>query len=171
MKKILAFIPAVTVMATLSLMAQNSQETPLLRNIADSIRINSAGRIQILISPEIEAISRRDSTHTDRSTLKKNDELGMPKKIVMRAGYRIQVYTGNKRLTAKTRANKIAEELNMDEEVFGIYLTYKAPYWRLRVGDFATEQQAKQALTDLKNKFPTMSGEMRIVRDRIKHLE
>ena len=46
-------------------------------------------------------------------------------------------------------------------------MAYKAPYWRLRVGNYLTREEAEIALEDLKTKFPSLAGEMVIVRDRI----
>ena len=51
---------------------------------------------------------------------------------------------------------------------FGLYLTYKAPYWRLRVGDFLTEEEARETMSEMRRKFPSLSGDMRVVRERIK---
>lgn len=150
----------------------SSPEDSTTRNIADTIRLQSDGKIRIYMDPAIERISLRDTVHADRSSLTTETEDGTrEKKVVFRAGYRIQVYSDNKRQTAKRRAQRIASEISGAYPDYGSYLAYKAPYWRLRVGDFVSEEEAKEALLELKSKFPSLANEMRIVRDRIKHLE
>ena len=47
------------------------------------------------------------------------------------------------------------------------YISYKAPSWRLRIGDFKTQQEAKAALNRIKSVYPNFAREMVIVRDRI----
>ena len=47
------------------------------------------------------------------------------------------------------------------------YIGYKAPSWRLRVGDFRTRDEAEEMLKQLKKAFPAYSRELTIVVDRI----
>ena len=48
-----------------------------------------------------------------------------------------------------------------------IYVTYLSPFWRLRVGDYRTFEEANAQMQQLKKKFPKYSVEMRIVKDEI----
>ena len=88
-----------------------------------------------------------------------------------RAGYRIQVYSDNNQRQAKAKAQQIAANIGKQFPSYGLYLTYNAPYWRLRVGDFTTQEAAHSALRALRAKFPALAGDMRVVRDRIKVYE
>ncbi len=47
------------------------------------------------------------------------------------------------------------------------YVTFTSPFWRLRVGDFRSYEEAGNALIQLKKEFPQMAREMRVVRDKI----
>ena len=47
------------------------------------------------------------------------------------------------------------------------YISYKAPAWRLRIGDFKTKREAQAALQRIKSVYPKFAREMVIVRDRI----
>ena len=47
------------------------------------------------------------------------------------------------------------------------YISYKAPSWRLRIGDFKTQREAQEALRRIKSVYPNFAREMVIVRDRI----
>ena len=82
-------------------------------------------------------------------------------------GYRIQAYTDNNPRTAKAAAQQRARDIAMKFPQYRSYITYKAPSWRLRIGDFKTQQEAKAALNRIKSVYPKFAREMVIVRDRI----
>ena len=82
-------------------------------------------------------------------------------------GYRIQAYTDNNPRTAKAAAQQRARDIAMKYPQYRSYITYKAPAWRLRIGDFKTQQEAKAALNRIKSVYPKFAREMVIVRDRI----
>ena len=82
-------------------------------------------------------------------------------------GYRIQAYTDNNPKTAKAAAQQRARDLAMKFPQYRSYISYTAPAWRLRIGDFKTQQEAKSALNRIKSVYPKFAREMVIVRDRI----
>ena len=82
-------------------------------------------------------------------------------------GYRIQAYTDNNPRTAKGAAQKRARDIAMKFPQYRSYITYKAPSWRLRIGDFKTQREAQAALHRIKSVYPNFAREMVIVRDRI----
>ena len=81
-------------------------------------------------------------------------------------GYRIQVFSDRNQRTAKSEA--LSRERNIKEAFpeMGTYITYDAPSWRLRVGDFRTRDEAASRLAELKELFPGYD-EMIIVVDLI----
>lgn len=82
--------------------------------------------------------------------------------------YRIQVYSDNNRQTAKANAEyrkRLVEQ--RIPEIQG-YVTYDAPYWRVRVGDFQSESEALAAMKMIKSKFPAFASDIRIVKVRVK---
>lgn len=82
--------------------------------------------------------------------------------------YRIQVYSDNNRQTAKANAEyrkRLVEQ--RIPEIQG-YVTYDAPYWRVRVGDFQNESEALAAMKMIKSKFPAFASDIRIVKVRVK---
>lgn len=81
-------------------------------------------------------------------------------------GFRIQAYSDNQS-TAKTAAQKRARDIAMKFPQYRSYISYKAPSWRLRIGDFKTRQEAQEALRRIKSVYPKYAREMVIVRDRI----
>ena len=82
-------------------------------------------------------------------------------------GYRIQAYSDNNHKTAKAAAQKRARDIAMKFPQYRSYISYKAPSWRLRIGDFKTQREAHAALQRIKSVYPKFAREMVIVRDRI----
>ena len=83
-----------------------------------------------------------------------------------KGGYRIQamIVTGSK---GKGQATARAREIASKYPNYRTYITYKAPSWRLRLGDFESQDDARSALAKIRRSFPSFSGEMSVVRDRI----
>ena len=81
-------------------------------------------------------------------------------------GFRIQAYSDNQS-TAKAAAQKRARDIAMKFPQYRSYISYKAPSWRLRIGDFQTQREAQAALQRIKSVYPKFAREMVIVRDRI----
>ncbi len=83
------------------------------------------------------------------------------------AGYRIQVFSDNNPRTAKNEANSKARTIRSRFPQYRSYVSYKSPYWRLKVGDFRTQQEANAAAADIRRAFPSYGKEIRIVKDRV----
>ena len=95
-------------------------------------------------------------THTSQQTIESRG-----------VGFRIQAYTDNNPRTAKAAAQKRARDIAMKFPQYRSYISYKAPAWRLRIGDFKTQREAQAALQRIKSVYPKFAREMVIVRDRI----
>jgi len=95
-------------------------------------------------------------THTSQQTIEDRS-----------VGFRIQAYTDNNARTAKAAAQKRARDIAMKFPQYRSYISYKAPSWRLRIGDFKTKREAQAALQRIKSVYPNFAREMVIVRDRI----
>ena len=81
-------------------------------------------------------------------------------------GYRIQLFSDNKRTSrdeVELRSDAVAEAY----PDMHIYVSYLSPFWRLRVGDYRTYEEANKQLQTLKKRFPRYAVEMRIVKDEI----
>src|SRR5574344_1150529 len=52
------------------------------------------------------------------------------------SGYRVQLYSGNNPQTAKQEALKLEKELTEFYPEIKSYVTYNAPFWKVRIGDF-----------------------------------
>lgn len=82
-------------------------------------------------------------------------------------GYRIQVFSDNNARTAKSEARTRARNISARFPQYPTYVVYSSPYWRLRVGNFRTQEEASNAANELKEAFPRYSREIRVVRDRV----
>ena len=82
-------------------------------------------------------------------------------------GYRIQVFSDNNARTAKAEARSRARNVSAKFPEYATYVVFSSPYWRLRVGNFRTQEEANNAAHMLKEAFPAYSREIRVVRDRI----
>lgn len=82
-------------------------------------------------------------------------------------GYRIQAYSDNNMQSAKAAAQQRARAIAMKFPQYRSYISYNAPSWRLRIGDFKSQEDAQKALQRLRAAFPAYGREMIIVRDHI----
>ena len=82
-------------------------------------------------------------------------------------GYRIQAFSDNNTATAKAAAQQRARAIAMKFPQYRSYISYNAPSWRLRIGDFQKQEDAQRALQRVRAAFPAYGREMIIVRDRI----
>ncbi|WP_080905673.1 SPOR domain-containing protein [Parabacteroides sp. Marseille-P3160] len=82
-------------------------------------------------------------------------------------GYRTQVYSGNDPRGSKAEA--FSRERHIQEAFPGVptYVTYVAPFWRLRVGDCATREEAFHLMQQIISIFPSYGKEMYIVKENI----
>ena len=83
-------------------------------------------------------------------------------------GYRIQIFSGNNQRESKNEAYQKEKELNSVLPDFDTYVTFNPPFWRLRVGNYRTSEEAHAAFRELKKSFPRWK-EMFIVRDVVKY--
>lgn len=66
-------------------------------------------------------------------------------------GFRIQVYSSNNQRVAARESSEIAEKVRNLSLGLDIYRTYHAPFWRVRVGNFRTQDEANEVLDELKD--------------------
>lgn len=81
-------------------------------------------------------------------------------------GFRIQIFSGNHQATAKSEAFQKEAAVKAKMPELTTYMRYSAPFWRVRVGDFITYEEAYEVLLRLKKTF-VFGREMSIVREKI----
>jgi hypothetical protein len=78
-------------------------------------------------------------------------------------GYRIQIFeeSGNR---SSTRAREVMAEFSTKYPDMGVYLTWQAPNFKVRVGDFGTRMEAEGFLNKIRRTYPIAW----VIRDKIK---
>ena len=81
-------------------------------------------------------------------------------------GFRVQIFSSNRQQTAKEEA--LTLEKRMTESVsVAVYVAYLAPFWKVRLGNFRTYEEANAFKTQLITQHPELQGDTYIVRDKI----
>ena len=80
-------------------------------------------------------------------------------------GYRLQVFSSNAQKTAKDQAYAIEQKLRSTFPEYGVYRTYSSPFWKVRIGDFKTHEDAMKFRDELVKIFPELSRETYAVRE------
>lgn len=81
-------------------------------------------------------------------------------------GYRVQVYSSNQQQNAKEEALELEARLK-DKVNQTLYVQYIPPFWKVRIGDFRTYEEAKEYKKLFVQQFPDLMGDTYIVRDKI----
>ena len=68
-------------------------------------------------------------------------------------GYRLQVFFSSSR-EARTEALQIQKRFRIQYPEVGVYVEYKAPYWRVQIGDFKTKAEVVRWQKTLIDKYP-----------------
>ena len=79
-------------------------------------------------------------------------------------GYRVQIYSSNQQQSAKGEALELETRLK-DKINQTLYVQYLTPFWKVRIGDFRTYDEAKEYKKLFVQQFPDLMGD--IVRDKI----
>ncbi len=160
--KVLAILSllCILILSPSGLLAQSNSTAK--RNIFDALESSRSGEgnVEIQQSAQVRASVGNVSTSSKILT-------GEPGTVRVMQGYRVQVYNGNL-ASSKHEANNRAAQITSFDPTMTCYLTYKAPFWRLLVGDYATREDAELARQTLRAAFPNYAREIYIVRDRVR---
>jgi hypothetical protein len=92
------------------------------------------------------------------------------RELVEMDGYRVQIYSSNRQQTAKTEALDLEARLK-DKLQHTLYVQYLPPFWKVRLGDFRTYEEARDYKKLFVQQYPDMMGDTYIVRDKIQVLQ
>lgn len=82
-------------------------------------------------------------------------------------GFRVQIFSSNRQQTAKEEALTLEKKMTESVSV-AVYVAYIAPFWKVRLGNFRTYEEANAFKTQLITQYPELQGDTYIVRDKIK---
>lgn len=128
---------------------------------SNNVVIEQDARITELIAPA--PIPAQGTAAVSASASIENE----PNIVLTASGFRIRVFSGNRQSVSKARAYKIQEQLLKEDPELSTYVIFKTPFWRLLVGDYRTAEEANSKLRNLRKQFPSLAGEMFIVKDEI----
>lgn len=84
-----------------------------------------------------------------------------------RVGYRILVFDDNNPRTARTEAQNRKHMIESRFPELRGYVQFNSPYWQVRMGDFRSRSEVEGVIEDMRRAFPSLSAQLRIVRDYI----
>jgi hypothetical protein len=148
MKRI--FVLFIALVAYISIFADDSIVTPIRANI-----ISEMSGVEVY----------QDSTV---ARLLHNAIYG-EQELVEIDGYRVQIYSSNQQQIAKEEALELEKKLK-EYLPHTIYVTYVSPFWKVRVGDFRTYEEAYVYKKEFVQMYPEQMGDTYIVKDKIKVL-
>lgn len=149
------FILPVFVFFVLPVTAQEEVSTDSIVNpfeilVTDSL---SSGSVEFFHDPRIEKLVMENVQQLARQTVNH--------------GFRVQVFSSNAQRVAKDQAFKLETQLKNAFPQTGVYVTYSSPFWKVRIGDFGTPEDAREFTTELLRKFPGLRSQTYTVRERI----
>ena len=87
---------------------------------------------------------------------------------LLSAGYRIQIFSGNNQRNSKDEAFGKEQQIKNQFSDVPTYVSYTAPFWRLRVGDYLSYEEAFRMMQKLVGAFPSFRKEMFITKEEIR---
>jgi hypothetical protein len=83
-------------------------------------------------------------------------------------GFRIQVFSGNNQRQSKDEAFNKERQINTLYPDLPTYVNYTAPFWRLRVGDFTSFEEAQSMKYKLSEAFPAFKQEINVFKEEVR---
>lgn len=82
-------------------------------------------------------------------------------------GYRVQIYSSNSQQTAKAEALKLEKKVLDENLEVEVHVLYTPPFWKVRLGDFRTKEEAEILKEEIIRRMPELQGDTYVVRDQI----
>ena len=139
----------------------------MANNIASQVEETSVADTVAFAKPYILDDMPRVRVHQDSlmEMLLKEKIYGKSAQIEIN-GFRVQIFSSNRQQTAKEEA--LVLEKKMTEALStAVYVAYIAPFWKVRLGNFRTYDEANAFKVQLITQFPELQGDTYIVRDKI----
>ncbi|HET9571435.1 MAG TPA: SPOR domain-containing protein [Bacteroidales bacterium] len=143
--------------------AQETASETKTETIVDRINKLEAGKGSVKII--------QDESITNRLGRKGKKQAGTdaePVSYIEMMGFRIQVFAGNNQRISKSEAYTKESEVKSLFPELSTYVVFTAPFWRLRVGDFQTFQEAQRMMNRLRAEFPAFGREMSIIKEKVR---
>lgn len=127
--------------------------------IVSHLRDNrSGGKVVIHQSKKLEAKLGRQGIGSTVSRVRDVNYL-------VTQGYRIQIFSGNSQKKSKAEAARKEQMVKQLDPTLETYVTFDSPFWRLRVGNYRSHEEAELRLRVFRKEFPSFGKEMYVVPD------
>jgi len=172
MKQFSIYIVLLALLAVLPAHAQEpaAVEQPADEFIADSLVVTDSVPPVVLTYPQI--LLDMPNVHIEQDsliTLLMEEKIaGVERGETERPGYRVQVYSSNHPQRGKSEALLIEQRIKQAMSNVPVYVIYASPSWKVRLGDFLSEQQAAELRDVFKGLFPDLADYTYIVRDQVR---
>lgn len=138
-------------------------QTEKVKTIFDALQEPGAGKGDVVVQ-QSEAIRNMVGARKYGA----NVELADGQSFLNLDGFRVQAFSGNNQRLSKDEAFKKEKEIKELYPDLPTYVTYTAPFWKLRIGDYRTQEEAFHMLRQLSGAFPSFAKEMYIVKEKIR---
>lgn len=151
------FFAVISTMICVQLLAQDM--------VCEGNTLANTDTIEVVLLKDMmnNAIIHQDSM-IDRLMLDKR--LGRQRGLQELNGFRVQVYSSNQQQVAKNEAISLQQDLK-DKLDYPIYIISEPPFWKVRIGNFLTREEANTYKELLLVQYPNLCGSTYIVPDKI----
>ena len=98
-------------------------------------------------------------------TLLVKNEVTEKNNAITTVGYRVQVYSNNNARKAKADAFELEEKLVELFPDVKCYVSYSAPFWKVRLGDFSNYAEAVIFSKKVKSTLPKLANEIIVIKE------
>lgn len=133
-------------------------------NRSDSVAISQVRKVADII----QELAVPDMESKGRIVISQNEEVNalVQQQVVgMVNGYRVQIFSSNNGQKARNKAFEIKTEIVKKHPNIEIYVTFNAPFWRVRLGNCLTKDAAQELRLWIIKEFPMYASETYIVPD------
>ena len=130
--------------------------------VDDTVSIDSM-HITLIMDDMSNAIVHQDSTITQ---LMMDKVTGRVRGEQIIDGFRVQIYASNHQQVAKNESLMLQQRIEPLLDV-PVYAISGPPFWKVRIGNFKTREEANTYKDILLNMFPDMVGSTYVVPDKI----
>lgn len=148
-------------MSTGAVFAQATQKNEILKELNST---TSGGNVAVYEDESIKHVLGRPMS-PPRTVYTTAD--GTTQFYRMR-GFKVQAFSGNNQRTSKDEAHRKQGQINGAFPDLETVVLFESPFWRLRVGNFTSREEAQNAMEELQRAFPSFGKEMYIVVDEVK---
>lgn len=118
--------------------------------------------VNIMAQEEGVVILHQDSI---METLLVKKEVTEKNNAIIAVGYRVQVYSNNNARKAKSEAFELETKLLEKFPDVKCYVSYSAPFWKVRLGDFSNYAEAVVFAQRVKNELPKLANEIIVIKE------